>query len=159
MTDELIKIHFIASATNFYTLCHSALVTKFLRVVNIVPLLLLSIHNLLVCCGEIEIASGPKCLLLLFFHWNLNGFTALIINKLSLLQAYIVQYHLVIVCLSETFLNSFFEIDNDDNLKNYGYNLIGSDYPSNLKSYKEYICLVKRDYPSTVTNKVLDLFK
>ena len=53
-------------------------------------------------------------------------------------------------CLSETFLNSSLDRD-DDRLKIEGYNLIGLDDPSGLKKggvciyYKEHIPLIRRD--------------
>ena len=48
------------------------------------------------------------------------------------MQAYIADQNFDIVCLSETFLNS--SIQNDDNkLKIDGYNLIRRDHPSDSK--------------------------
>ena len=62
----------------------------------------------------------------------------------------IVYYSYDIIFLSETFLNS--SIQGDDNrTKIDGYNLIKSDHPSDSKKgevciyYKEHIPLVKRD--------------
>ena len=84
---------------------------------------LLLIPNLLFCCGDIEKNPGPKYSSLKFCHWNLNGLTAHDGIKISLFQAYIIQNNYDIICLSETFLNSSMET-NDDRISIDGYNLI-----------------------------------
>ena len=67
-----------------------------------------------------------------------------------MLQAYVTQYNCDIICLSETFLNSSIQND-DDRIKIDGYNLIRSDHPSDSKKggacicYKEHISLIKWD--------------
>ena len=67
-----------------------------------------------------------------------------------MLQPYVTQYNCDIICLSETFLNSSIQND-DDRIKIDGYNLIRSDHPSDSKKggvciyYKEHISLIKRD--------------
>ena len=74
-----------------------------------------------------------------------------------LLQAYITQHHYDIICLSETFLNSSIETD-DDRILIDGYNLIRADHPSDSKRggvciyYKEHISLIKRDDICTSDN-------
>ena len=91
--------------------------------------LFISIVNLLCRCGDIETNPGLKYSSLIFCHWNLNGLTAHDSMKISLvLQAYILQHNYDITCLSETFLNSSTE-SNDDRISIDGYNLIRSDHP------------------------------
>ena len=117
----------------------------------------LCISNLLMQCGDIEVNPGPKYSSLTFCHWNLNGLTAHDNIKISLLQAYVTQYNCDIICISETFLNSSIQND-DDRIKIDGYNLIRSDHPSDSKKggvciyYKEHISLIKRDDICTLDN-------
>ena len=67
-----------------------------------------------------------------------------------LLQVYVTQYNCDIICLSETYLNSSIQKD-DDRIKIDGYNLIRSDHPSDSKKggvciyYKDHVSLIKRD--------------
>ena len=88
---------------------------------------------------------------------NLNGLTAHDGIKISLLQAYIIQNNYDIICLSETFLNSSIET-NDDRISIDGYNLIRADHPSNSKRggvciyFKEHIPLIKRGDICTLDN-------
>ena len=92
--------------------------------------LFISIVNLLCRCGDIDTNPGLKYSSLIFCHWNLNGLTPHYSMKISLvLQAYILQHNYDITCLSETFLNSSIE-SNDDRISIDGYNLIRSDHPS-----------------------------
>ena len=64
--------------------------------------------------------------------------------KILLLQGYITDRNFDIICLSEAFLNSCLDRD-DDRLKLEGYSLIRSDDPSGLTKggvciyYKEHI--------------------
>ena len=126
-------------------------------IVKVIIFLLLCLPNLLFCCGDIEKNSGPKYSSLKFCHWNLNGLTAHDSIKISLLQAYIIQNNYDIICLSETFLNSSIE-SNDDRISTDGYNLIQADHPSNSKRgwvciyFKEHIPLIKRDDICTLDN-------
>ena len=92
---------------------------------------LLYIKILLYFCGDTEINPGPKRSSLTFCHWNLNGVAAHEFIKVSLLQGYITERNFDI-CLSETFLNSSLDSE-DDRLKIEGYNLIRSDHPSGSK--------------------------
>ena len=88
------------------------LITKLPKMMKTIIFVSLCVSNLLVQCGEIEVNPGPKYSSLTFCHLNLNGFTAHDNIKISLLQAYVTQYNCDIICLSETFLNS--SIQNDD---------------------------------------------
>ena len=112
---------------------------------------------MLYCCGDIEINPGPKRSSLTFCHWNLNGVAAHEFIKVSLLKGYITERNFDIICLSETFLNSSLDSE-DDRLKIEGYNLIRSDHPSDSKKggvcvyYKEHIPLVRRDDLCTLSN-------
>ena len=100
-------------------------ITKLLKMVKTTIFLSLCISNLLMQCGDIEVNPGPKYSSLTFCHWNLNGLTAHDNIKISLLQAYVTQYNCDIICISETFLNSSIQND-DDRIKIDGYNLIRS---------------------------------
>ena len=74
-----------------------------------------------------------------------------------MLQAYVTQYNCDILCLSETFLNSFIQND-DDGIKIDGCYLIRVDHPINSKkggvcfNYKEDASLIKRDDICTFDN-------
>ena len=103
-----------------------------------ITFLSLCVSNLLMQCDDIEANPGPKYSFLTFCHWNLNGLTAHDNIKISLLQAYVTQYNCDIICLSETFLNSSIQ-NNDDIIKLNGYNLMRSDHPSDSK--KGGICI------------------
>ena len=132
-------------------------ITKLPKMVKTTIFLSLCISNLLMQCGDIEVNPGPKYSSLTFCHWNLNGLTAHDNIKISLLQAYVTQYNCDIICISETFLNSSIQND-DDRIKIDGYNLIRSDHPSDSKKggvciyYKEHISLIKRDDICTLDN-------
>ena len=81
---------------------------------------------------------------------NSNGLMAHDSTKVSLLQAYVIQHNIDIICLSETFLTSDTQ-DDDEKIKIDGYSLIRADHPSDSKKggaciyYKEHIPLIKRD--------------
>ena len=96
-------------------------ITKLPKMVKTTIFLSLCISNLLMQCGDIEVNPGPKYSSLTFCHWNLNGLTAHDNIKISLLQAYVTQYNCDIICISETFLNSSIQND-DDRIKIDGYN-------------------------------------
>ena len=83
-------------------------------------------------CGDIESNFGPKYSTLTFCDWNLNGLTAHDSVKILLLQAYIARHNYDIICISQTFLNSFIET-NDDKISIGGYNLIRADHPNDSK--------------------------
>ena len=107
-------------------------IIKLPKITKVIVFLFLCITNLLSQCGDIEANSGPRFSSLTFCHWDLIGLTAHDSIKISLVQAYITQHNYDIICLSETFLNS--PIQSDDNrIKLGGYNLIRSDHPSDSK--------------------------
>ena len=71
-------------------------------------------------------------------------------------QKYLTQYNCDIICLSELFLNSSIQ-NNDDKININGYNLIRSDHSSDSKKgvciyYKEHTSLIKQDYICTLDN-------
>ena len=82
-------------------------------------------------------------------HWNLNGITAHNYVKLSLLQAYNAIENYDVICLSETFLDSSNE--NDENLSINGYDMFRCNSPNNSKRggvciyFKESLPFIKRD--------------
>ena len=65
-------------------------------------------------------------------HSNLNSITAHGYAKVSLLKGYVTACKMVIICLSETYLDSTIQLDND-NLEIPRYNLVRSDHQSNNK--------------------------
>ena len=65
-------------------------------------------------------------------YWNLNSIPAHNFQKLELLQGYISSNKVVILCFSETFLNSDISCD-DSNLQLPGFDLVRADHPSNTK--------------------------
>ena len=159
VTFNLNIIHhvFDRSLSNKSLNIYSSLIAKISKKTKITIFLFLCTLNLLIQCGDIETNPGPKSSSLQFCHWNLNGITAHQSIKISLLQAYITQRNYDIICLSETFLNSSIQSD-DDKIKVDGYNLLRSDHPSDSKRggvciyYKEHIPLIKRDDLCTLDN-------
>ena len=74
-------------------------------------------------------------------HWSLNCISVHDYSKLFLLKAYISVHKFDIICLSDTYLDSTVPLD-DDSLVISRYNLIRSDYPSNVcLYYKNYLPL------------------
>ena len=134
------------------------MVTKNMSLTNKFPniFLFICIVNLLCRCN-IETNLGLKYSSSTFYHWNLNGLTAHDSIKISLFQAYILQHNYDIICLSEAFLNSSIE-SNDNSISIDGYNLIISDHPSDSKRgvvciyYKEHSPLIKQDDICTLGN-------
>ena len=91
---------------------------------------------LLILCGDVEVNPGPgHWTSLSFCHWNLNSISAHDFVKVSLLEAYNAVHKFDIICLSETFLNSFLQNDDHGLLFN-GYKLVRADNPSDLKKRK-----------------------
>ena len=131
--------------------------------VKTIIFLSLYVSNLLIQCDDIEVNLGSKYSSLTFFHCNLNSLTSHNNIKISLLQAYVTQYNCDIICISETFLNSSIQND-DDRIKIDGYNLIRSDHPSDSKKggvciyYKEHISHIKRDDICTLGNCLVTKF-
>ena len=144
--NNLIKIKYFLSSR-----------TKLPEKAKVIIFSFVCILNLLFHCGDIEKNPGPKYSSLKFCHWNLNGLRAHSSVKKSLLQAYLIQHNYDIVCISETFLNSTIQ-DDDESIKIDGYTLIRSDHPSDSKRggvgiyYKEKISLIKRDDLRTLDN-------
>ena len=98
--------------------------------------------------GDVEINPGPRHNSWESFsisHWDQNSVSAYNYTKLSSLKAFIAVHKFDIICLSETYLDSSNEPD-DDNLEISGYSLVQSDYPSNNKRrgvgvyYKNFFC-------------------
>ena len=94
--------------------------------------------SLILLSGDIETNPGPtsssgKCFSIC--HWNLNSITAHNFAKLSLLTAYNLVHSFVIICLSETYLNSETP-PNYTRLELPGYNLLQID-PS-FKNFKHF---------------------
>ena len=105
---------------------------------------------LLILCGDIELNPGPG-------HWtsfsfcqnSLNSFSAPNFVKISLLEAYNAIHKFDIICLSETFLNSSLQND-DDSL--VGYKLIRAGNPRDLK--RGGVCIY---FKKSVSIKVLSI--
>ena len=107
------------------------------------------IELLLILSGDVEQNRGPEKEKshITFCHWNLNGLMAHNFIKVSLLHTLAVTND-YIICLTETFLDS--SIDNDDDrISIPGYNLLRADHPSNTKRgvciyYKDHLPIIKR---------------
>ena len=103
--------------------------------VMIVNVMLWYFFRLLELSGDIEFSPGPKPDSSQSFsicHWNLNSMSAHNYSKISLLTAYISIHDFDIICLSETYLTSTTDI-NDENLKIPGYIMYRADHPSDVK--------------------------
>ena len=110
--------------------------------------------SLILLSGDIETNPGPtpssgQCFPIC--HWNLNSITAHNFAKLSLLTVYNLVHSFVIICLSETYLNSETP-SNDTRLELPGYNLFRSDHPSNNK--RGDVCVY---YKSTLPLRILNI--
>ena len=157
VTFNLSIIHFDNILSNKSLNFYSSFVAKISKKIKITTFLFLCALNILIQCGDVETNPGPKYSSLKFCHWNLNGITAHDSIKVSLLQAYITQHNYDIICLSETFLDSSIQSD-DEKIKIDGYTLIRADHPSDSKKngvciyYKEHIPLIKRDDLCTLNN-------
>ena len=106
---------------------------------------------LLILCGDVEVNPGPgQWTSLSFCHWNLNSISAHDFVKVSLLEAYNAIHKFDRICLSETFLNSSLQND-DDSLVLNGYKLVRADNPSDLK--RGGVCIYfKESLPIKVLN-------
>ena len=104
----------------------------FLKIANLTVFLLLLIQNLLSHSDDIDNSRANFC------FWNLGGVTAHSATKISLLQAYITHHNYGIIYLTETFLNSSIQ-SNDNRITIHRYNLIRSYYPSDSK--KGVVCI------------------
>ena len=67
-----------------------------------------------------------------FCHWNLNALAAHDFIKVPLIEAFISTHNFDILCLSETFLGSTIDINNE-NINIDGYFILRADHPSNNK--------------------------
>ena len=109
--------------------------------VMIVNVMLWYFFLLLELSGDVEFNPGPKPDSSQSFsicHWNLNSMSAHNYSKISLLTAYISIHVFDIVCLSETYLTSTTDI-NDENLKIPGYIMYCIDHLSDVKIGGVYI--------------------
>ena len=124
-----------------------SLCLRFRKIADLIVFLLFFIQNLLSCCGDFE--ENPGLIPLTFCHWNLNKLPAHDSTKISLPQMYMTHHSYDIICLTETFLNSSIQSD-DDRITIDEYNLIKSDHPSDSKNggsciyYKEQVSLILR---------------
>ena len=84
-------------------------------------------------------------------HWNPNSITSHSYAKVSLLKACVTAHKMDIICLSETFLDSSIQSDND-NLEISEYNLVRSDYSSNNK--RGGVCIY---YKALLPLRVIDI--
>ena len=100
--------------------CFLSLRIKLPKKAKVITFSFLCILNLLFQRGDIEKNPGPKYSSLKFCYWNLNGLRAHKSVKKSLLQAYLIQHNYDIVCISEIFLNSTIQ-DDDESIKIDGY--------------------------------------
>ena len=80
------------------------------------------------------------------FHWDLNAIYAHNFVKVQLLKAHLAVHKFVIICLSETYLNSSFPFD-DGNLDIPSYIMIRVDHPANTKRGAGRVLAVRRDGP------------
>ena len=103
--------------------------------------------------GDVEVNPGPKkkdrdCLSIC--HWNLNSISAYDYSKVFLLSSYNSLHKFDIICLSETYLDSNTPLD-DENLEIFGYALVRSDHPPNVK--RGGVCLYyKNNLPLRIVN-------
>ena len=107
---------------------------------------------LLILGGDVEQNPGPEKekSRITFCHWNLNGLMAHNFIKVSLLHTAAVTNDYDIICLTETFLDS--SIDNDDDrISTSGYIFLRADHSSNAKRggvciyYKDHLLIIKRN--------------
>ena len=98
--------------------------------------------------GNVELNPSPKnrnsCYNFSICHWNLNSITAHNFAKVNLLQAYNAIHDFDMICLSESYLDSFVSSDNE-NLYMRDYNLVRAEHPGNIKTgvcvYFKNLCL------------------
>ena len=84
-------------------------------------------------------------------HWNLNSIAAHTFSKINLIKAYLTIHKTDIVCLSKTYLDSSFLV-NDENLVIQGYNLVRCDHPTNSKRGR--VCVYYKD---SLPLKIIDI--
>ena len=84
---------------------------------------------LLVNSGDIETNPGPRNFSpTKFCHWNLNGLAAHDFIKVPLIEVFISTDNYNILCLSQTFLYSTIDL-NDENINIDGYSIFRADHP------------------------------
>ena len=108
----------------------------------------------LILSNNIEVNPGPKLDSSQNFticHWNLNSIAAHNLSKINFLKAYLTIHKTDIVCLSETYLDSSFLV-NDENLFIQGYNLVRCDHPTNFKCGG--VCVYYKD---SLLLKIIDI--
>ena len=150
-----ISIRFIINLLRYTIVCRKAS-AKFILQCNFflqICTFLSFIRLALIISGDIECNPGPENIHnqnLSLCHWNLNGIAANNFIKISLLEAYNSIHNFDVICISETFLDSDYSID-DQRLSIKGYVMIRSDHPSNTKTggvciyYKEHLPFVRRN--------------
>ena len=110
------------------------------------------IELLLILSGDVEQNPAPEKEKshITFCHWNLNDLMAHNFIKVSSLHTLAVTNNYDIICLTEAFLDS--SIDNDDDrISIPGYNLLRADHSSNTK--KGGICIYYKEQPSYYKEK------
>ena len=103
--------------------------------------------------GDIETNPGPVLSSnqgLSFFHWNLNSLSVNNFIKKDLVIAFNTIHKYDILCLSETYLDSSYALDDND-LQIDNYTMIRADHPMDIK--RGGVCLYYRDsLAATVLN-------
>ena len=154
----LFSLHLIFNLIN-YTIANHKIIVKILckcalRYIFLFQLCIFLpfIMNNLKICGDIESNPGPvnnPAQDLTVCHWNLNGIAAHNFVKISLLEAFNSVNNFDVICVSETFLDSTYSVD-DSRLMIQGYAMIRSDHPSNTKRggvciyYREHLPFINR---------------
>ena len=85
--------------------------------------------------GDVDENPGPKrysAQYLTICHWNLDSIPAHDFINVALLKAHLSVHEMNVICLSETYLESFVPVD-DDNLQILGYSFVRADHLSNTK--------------------------
>ena len=102
--------------------------------------------RIILLSGDIETNPGPKHSFssqgLTICHRNLNSLSSHMYNMFLYCWPTFLSKNLIL-CLSETYLNSETSPD-DDNLEIPGYNIIINDHPSNTK--RGGVCIIKTHY-------------
>ena len=108
----------------------------------------------LILSNDIVVIPGPKLDSSQSFticHWNLDSIAPHNFSKINLLKTYLTIHKTDIVCLSETYLDSSFPV-NDKNLVIQRYNLVRCDHPANCQ--RGGICIYYKD---SLPFKIIDI--
>ena len=108
----------------------------------------------LILSNDNEVNPGPKLYSSQNFaicHWNFNSIAAHTFSETNLLKAYLAIHKTDIVCLSKTYLDYSFLV-NDENLVIQGYNLVRCDHPTNSK--RGGVCVYYKD---SLPLKIIDI--